>query len=77
MSGKSTNSLPRKPLQPYRGLAVRAALSGGDGHVGSVDERLDRLEHLLEKLQSALDVQFARTASIQAELDHLKAKQKL
>lgn len=37
-------------------------------------DRLNRLEELFEKLQRDLDFQFARTASLQAELDELQAK---
>ena len=35
--------------------------------------RLDRHEQLLEELKAALEVQFKRTAAIQARLDHLIA----
>ena len=33
--------------------------------------RLDRVEKHLEEVKTALDVQFKRTAAIQAQLDHL------
>ena len=35
--------------------------------------RLDRHEKLLEEVKTALDVQFKRTAAIQAQLDQLAA----
>ena len=41
--------------------------------VEPVLERLDRHERILEELKTALDVQFKRTAAIQAQLDLLLA----
>jgi hypothetical protein len=54
---------------------MRTSLSGGNGQQ-TRDDRMKRLEELIEKLQGALDTQFARTASMQAELDLLKARLK-
>ena len=41
--------------------------------VQPVLSRLDRHEQLLEELKTALDLQFKRTAQIQAQLDQLLA----
>jgi len=41
--------------------------------VEPVLSRLDRHEQLLEEVKAALDVQFKRTAAIQAQLDQLLA----
>jgi hypothetical protein len=62
-------------MMPFSTRPVRASLMGGNGKQ-TLDDRMKRLEELIEKLQGALDTQFARTAAIQAELDHLKASLK-
>jgi hypothetical protein len=41
--------------------------------VESVLSRLDRVEKLLEELKTAADVQFKRSAAMQAQIDHLVA----
>jgi hypothetical protein len=53
---------------PFTARTVRASLT--------IDDRLKRLEELIEKRQGALDTQFARTAALQAELDAQKASLK-
>lgn len=42
--------------------------------VAPVLERLDQHEGLLQELKAALDVQFKRTAAIQAQLDQVLAQ---
>ena len=58
---------------PYR---ARFDATGGNGKVHSDVERLERLEALLQAMQQTLDTQFRRMATMQAELDHLKARQR-
>ena len=54
---------------------VRASLVGGNGTPATGAQRIERLEKVIEVMQQALDTQFKRIAAIQAELDHVKAKQ--
>lgn len=53
------------PLSPFR-----AHLGGGNGASLDPDgDRLVRIEALIDRLQEALDIQFQRTAEMQAQLD--------
>lgn len=54
---------------------VRASLVGGNGTPATDAQRIARLETVIEAMQQTLDTQFKRIAAIQAELDHVKAKQ--
>ena len=54
---------------------IRASLVGGNGSPATDAQRIERLEKVIETMQQALDTQFKRIAAIQAELDHVKAKQ--
>jgi|KBSMisStandDraft_5_1062788.scaffolds.fasta_scaffold6199707_1 hypothetical protein len=65
----------RPPMIPFTARTVRASLTSGNGKQ-TIDDRLKRLEEVIEKLQGALDTQFARTAALQAELDALKGSLK-
>ena len=57
---KRTVALPFRQIAPAIRPAIEPVLS-----------RLDRHGELLEELKTALDIQFKRTAAIQAQLDHL------
>ena len=63
---------PRAILPPWRDLApvIKPLL---EPVVEPVLDRLDRQEKLLEEVKAALDVQFKRTAAIQAQLDRVMA----
>ena len=60
----------RRPQQPRK-------RDGGNDHVpqsrAADTDRLGRIEAILETIQQTLDVQFKRIASLQAEVDLLKA----
>ena len=60
---------PRPPVIPE----LRAIKPLIKPIVEPVLQRLDRHEELLEELKAALDVQFKRTAEIQAQVDRLVA----
>jgi prefoldin subunit 5 len=62
-------------MTPFTARSLRVSLTGGNGQQ-TIDDRVKRLEESIEKLQGALDTQFARTATIQAELDALRARLK-
>jgi len=62
-------------MMPFTARPLRASLTGGNGQE-TIDDRVKRLEESIEKLQGALDTQFARTATMQAELDPLTASLK-
>lgn len=53
-------TIPLRQIRPVLKPVVQPVLT-----------RLDRVERLLEDLKSSLDVQFKRTAAIQAQVDHL------
>jgi hypothetical protein len=59
----------------YLTQPVRASLVRGNGTPATEAQRIERLEKVIEAMQQALDTQFKRIAAIQAELDHVKAKQ--
>ena len=58
---------------PYR---IRASVIGGNGKIDP-NERIARLERLIEEMQQALDTQFRRIAALQAEMDLMRAKQQM
>ena len=55
-------TIPLRQIRPVLKPVVQPVLT-----------RLDRVERLLEDMRSALDVQFKRTAAIQAQVDQLVA----
>jgi hypothetical protein len=63
------------PPPAYQTRVVRASLVGGNGTPATDAQRIGHLEHAIETMQQALDIQFRRIAEMQAELDHVKAKQ--
>jgi hypothetical protein len=64
----------RAPVVPSIKEIVRIVKALLEPVVEPVLSRLDRHEQLLEELKAALDIQFKRTAQIQAQLDHLIAE---
>jgi len=74
MAKSSSARIPR-PRPP----AFHATLADGNSQAQTTDQRLQRLERLIEQLQQSIDVSInitvSRMAAIQAELDTLRAKQ--
>jgi hypothetical protein len=67
---------PRRPVLPFRPDDLKAVVKPLikpiiKPVVEPVLSRLDRHEQLLEEVKAALEIQFKRTAAIQAQLDHL------
>lgn len=62
----------KKPTAPSISLARLKPLL--KPVVEPVLSRLDRTERLLVDMKAALDIQFQRTASIQAQLDRIAAR---
>jgi hypothetical protein len=64
-----------KPQVPSSARDQRdRAVSDRESLSGTVDQRLDRLEHMLRDVIEALDVNGKRLNAVQAQLDHLSAK---
>ncbi len=61
-SKRSRQAVPFHAIEPVIRPVVEPVLT-----------RLDRHEKLLEELKAALEIQFKRTAAIQAQLDQLLA----
>jgi hypothetical protein len=72
---------PKKPVDPpafpdtFQARLVRPNIVTADNGRETDRERISKLEALLEKMQTDLDIQMRRTAALQAQLDVFIAKQ--
>ena len=80
-AGVYTCAMPRTSRAlPLAARSVRVSLSGGNGNgtpMAPPNDRLTRIESLLESIEDSLAVQFQRISELQAQLDRAIADRPL